>query len=94
MMSSNPARAGSDSRVSAIAKSVYNYDTGGVLRNLGDKDDRVVAKIDANISDTQRLALTYTYANDTVPAAGVYGGAGTATAGKNNGRATYTASIL
>lgn len=37
---------------------------------------------------------TYTYANDTVPAAGVYGGAGTATAGKNNGRATYTASIL
>jgi hypothetical protein len=53
-------------QVSTIAKSVYNYDTGGVLRSLGDKDDRVVAKIDANISDTQRLALTYTYANDSI----------------------------
>ncbi|WP_277970622.1 TonB-dependent receptor [Sphingomonas echinoides] len=52
--------------ISAIAKSVYNYDTGGVQRNLGDKDDRVVAKIDANISDEQRLSLTYTYANDAI----------------------------
>ncbi|WP_380785468.1 carboxypeptidase regulatory-like domain-containing protein [Sphingomonas sp. R86521] len=53
-------------QISAIAKSVYNYDTGGVLRDLGDKDDRVVAKIDANLSDTQRLSLTYTYANDAI----------------------------
>ena len=53
-------------QISAIAKSVYNYDTGGVLRNLGDKDDRVVAKIDANITDKQRLSLTYTYANDAI----------------------------
>lgn len=53
-------------QVSAIAKSVYNYNTGGVLRDLGDKDDRLVAKIDANISDTQRLSLTYTYANDAI----------------------------
>lgn len=52
--------------ISAIAKSVYNYDTGGVQRNLGDKDDRVVAKLDANISDDQRLSLTYTYANDAI----------------------------
>lgn len=52
--------------VSAIAKSVYNYNTGGVLRDLGDKDDRLVAKIDANLSDTQRLSLTYTYANDAI----------------------------
>ncbi|RZM33812.1 MAG: TonB-dependent receptor, partial [Sphingomonas sp.] len=52
--------------ISAIAKSVYNYDTGGVQRNLGDKDDRVVAKIDANITDDQRLSLTYTYANDAI----------------------------
>jgi hypothetical protein len=53
-------------QVSAIAQSVYGYDTGGVLRNLGDKDDRVVAKLDANLSDTQRLSLTYTYANDAI----------------------------
>jgi hypothetical protein len=50
--------------VSAIAQSRYGYDTGGVLRSLGDKDDRLVAKIDANLSDTQRLSLTYTYAKD------------------------------
>jgi hypothetical protein len=53
-------------QISAIANSVYGYNTGGVLRNLGDKDDRVVAKIDANITDRQRLSLTYTYANDAI----------------------------
>ncbi len=53
-------------QVTNIAKSVYNYDTGGVLSNLGDKDDRVVARIDANLADTQRLSLTYTYANDAI----------------------------
>ncbi len=53
-------------RVSSIAQSVYGYDTGGVLRSLGDKDDRLVAKIDANLSDTQRLSLTYTYAKDQI----------------------------
>ncbi len=53
-------------QVSDIAQSVYNYDTGGVQRSLNDKDDRVVARIDANLSDRQRLALTYTYADDGV----------------------------
>ncbi len=53
-------------RISDIAQSRYNYETGGVLRNLGDKDDRLVAKIDANLSDTQRLAVTYTYAKDEI----------------------------
>ncbi|MES1976037.1 MAG: TonB-dependent receptor [Pseudomonadota bacterium] len=52
--------------ISAVAKSKYGYNTGGVLHNLGDKDDRVVAKIDANITDQQRLSLTYTYANDAI----------------------------
>jgi hypothetical protein len=36
-------------QVSDIAKSRYGYDTGGVLRNLGDKDDRLVAKIDLHL---------------------------------------------
>ncbi|KTF67360.1 TonB-dependent receptor [Sphingomonas sp. HT-1] len=53
-------------RISAIANSVYNYNTGGVLRDSGDKDDRVVARIDANISDKQRMSVTYTYANDAI----------------------------
>lgn len=51
-------------QVSDIAQRIYGYDTGGVQRSLNDKDDRVVARIDANLSDTQRLALTYTYADD------------------------------
>lgn len=53
-------------RVAAIAQSVYGYNAGGVQRDLGDKDDRLVARIDANLSDTQRLSLTYTYANDAI----------------------------
>jgi hypothetical protein len=51
-------------QVSSIAQSVYSYDTGGVQRSLDDTDDRVVAKLDANLSDTQRASFTYTYAKD------------------------------
>ena len=53
-------------QVSAIAQSRYNYDTGGVLGDVGDRDDRLVAKLDANLSDTQQLSLTYTYAKDQI----------------------------
>jgi len=52
--------------ISATAQSRYNYATGGVLKTNGDKDDRLVARIDANLSDATRLALTYTYADDAV----------------------------
>jgi hypothetical protein len=52
--------------VSQIAQSRYGYDTGGVLKTDGDKDDRIVAKLDANLSDTQRLSLTGTYAKDSI----------------------------
>ncbi|MFC4294491.1 carboxypeptidase regulatory-like domain-containing protein [Novosphingobium tardum] len=52
--------------ISGIAKSKYNYDTGGVLKGNNDRDDRLVAKLDANISDTQRASLTYTYAKDAI----------------------------
>ncbi len=52
--------------VTAIAKSKYGYDTGGVIKTNGDKDDRLVARIDANLSDTQRASLTYTYAKDAI----------------------------
>lgn len=53
-------------RISDIAQSRYGYDTGGVLNSSGDKDDRLVAKIDANLSDTQRFSLTGTYAKDSI----------------------------
>ncbi len=53
-------------QVISIAQSRYGYDAGVVLNDPGDKDDRLVAKLDANLSDTQRLSLTYTYANDAI----------------------------
>jgi hypothetical protein len=53
-------------QIVATAKSRYNYDAGGVLRNNGDKDDRLVAKLDANISDGQRASLTYIYTKDSL----------------------------
>ncbi|WP_298671894.1 carboxypeptidase regulatory-like domain-containing protein [uncultured Sphingomonas sp.] len=53
-------------QISQIAKSKYNYNTGGILNNSQDSDDRLVARIDANISDTQRASLTYLYTKDSI----------------------------
>jgi hypothetical protein len=53
-------------QIRSIAQSRYNYDAGNVLNDSQDKDDRLVAKIDANLSDTQRAALTYTYTKDSI----------------------------
>jgi hypothetical protein len=53
-------------QVVAIAKSKYNYDAGGVLNNSDDRDDRLVAKLDWNVSDSQRASLTYTYTKDSI----------------------------
>jgi hypothetical protein len=52
--------------VSAVARSRYGYETGGVLKSNADSDDRVVARLDANLSDTQRASLTYTYTKDSI----------------------------
>jgi len=53
-------------QVTAIAKSRYGYDAGTTLNNSQDKDDRIVAKLDANLSDTQRASITYTYTKDSI----------------------------
>jgi hypothetical protein len=53
-------------QVQQIAQSRYGYDTGGVLNDSADKDDRLVAKLDANLSDTQRASLTYMYTKDSI----------------------------
>ena len=53
-------------QIQSIAQSRYGYDTGGVLNDSGDKDDRLVAKIDANLSDTQRASITYLYTKDSI----------------------------
>ena len=53
-------------QVSAIAQAKYGYDTGGVLKTNGDKDDRIVARLDANVSDTQRASVTFIHAKDQI----------------------------
>ncbi len=53
-------------QVDQIAKSVYNYETGGVAKSNKDADDRLVARLDWNISSSQRAALTYMYAKDSI----------------------------
>ncbi len=53
-------------QIQSIAQSRYGYDTGGVLSNSKDSDDRLVAKLDANLSDTQRASLTYMYTKDSI----------------------------
>ncbi len=45
--------------ISAIAKSRYNYDTLGVIRNGVEEDEKLVAKLDANLGDNHRASLTY-----------------------------------
>ena len=53
-------------QVGTIAQAQYGVNAGGILTNNGDRDDRIVAKIDANISDTQRLAITGIYTKDQI----------------------------
>jgi hypothetical protein len=54
------------SQVQQITNSRYSYNPGGVLNNSEDADDRLVAKIDANLSDTQRASVTYLYTKDSI----------------------------
>jgi hypothetical protein len=53
-------------QIQQIAKDRYNYTTGGVLNNSNDRDDRLVAKLDANIAEGQRASLTYLYTKDSI----------------------------
>ena len=48
-------------RVQDIARTVYGYDAGGVADQIGERDDKVVAKLDWNIADGHRAAFTYIY---------------------------------
>src|SRR5437763_16947319 len=52
--------------VISIAQTVYNVDAGSPIQINSDSDDRVVAKIDANLSDKQRLSLTGIYTKDSI----------------------------
>lgn len=53
-------------QVQNIARTVYNYDTGDVIRNQDEVDEKIVGRIDWNITDGQKLFLTYTNAFDSL----------------------------
>lgn len=53
-------------QVQSIAQSKYGYETGGILNDSADSDDRLVAKLDANLSDMQRASVTYIYTKDSI----------------------------
>jgi outer membrane receptor for ferrienterochelin and colicin len=46
-------------QVSATAQSRYGYDTLGLSPNAVEEDEKIIGKLDWNISDTQRASLTY-----------------------------------
>ena len=54
------------SQVISIANTVYNVEAGTPIQINSDSDDRVVGKIDANITDKQRLSLTGIYTKDSI----------------------------
>ncbi|MGL6161842.1 TonB-dependent receptor [Microbulbifer sp.] len=44
-----------------ISREVYDYEPGGLPSSLPEEDEKLLVKIDWNISDTQRAAFTYNY---------------------------------
>lgn len=53
-------------QVQNIAQSVYNYNTGDVIRNQDEVDEKIVGRIDWNITDGQKAFLTFTNAYDSL----------------------------
>lgn len=53
-------------QITQIATSKYGFNPGGIVRTDGDKDDRIVGKLDFNLSDSQRVAVTGLYTKDSI----------------------------
>lgn len=45
--------------VTNIARTVYNYDTLGVIRNADETDEKLAVKLDWNVTDDHRASFTY-----------------------------------
>ncbi|UAJ09229.1 TonB-dependent receptor [Glacieibacterium megasporae] len=73
--------------IQSIAKSVYNYDTGGILPITKNIDEKFVIKLDANLSDRQKLSFSYINAYD---ATDILVNSGTSVTGNNTSAATNT----
>ena len=54
------------SRITSAAQSKYNVNPGAIETNNRDSDDRLVGRLDFNVSDSQRLALTGIYTKDSI----------------------------
>lgn len=48
-------------RISAISNTVYQYDPGTTPESFDNADEKILVKLDWNISDQHRAALTYNY---------------------------------
>lgn len=46
-------------QVQSIAQSVYNYAAGDIITINNQKDEKIVGRLDWNVSDTQRLSVSY-----------------------------------
>jgi outer membrane receptor for ferrienterochelin and colicin len=46
-------------QVSSIAQTAYSYDTQGLSPNAVEEDEKLIAKLDWNVTDDHRAALTY-----------------------------------
>lgn len=46
-------------QIMAIAKNVYGYDTGAFLTVNNQKDEKIVGRLDWNVTDGQRLSVSY-----------------------------------
>ncbi len=53
-------------QIQDIAKANYKFDPGGAISERPEVDEKIVGRIDWNISDRQKLFLTYTNAYDSV----------------------------
>ncbi len=46
-------------QISAISRNIYQFDPGNPSASLPENDEKILAKLDWNITDTQRMTLTY-----------------------------------
>ena len=44
-----------------IARSLYRYDPGTIPTSMGNADEKVLVKLDWNITGAQRLSVTWNY---------------------------------
>lgn len=46
-------------QIGSIAQSVYGYDTLGQIQNANETDEKIIVKLDLNVSDDHRASFTY-----------------------------------